>query len=62
MKQIAAVQAMIAYELAKIIYSKVLRPIAVKSIRDSDPKIDDHILQVCDTIFQHGTKPPVHLE
>lgn len=44
----------VAYEIVKMLYKEVLREAAIKSVKDSETKIDDFLLQVCDIVFCYG--------
>lgn len=45
-------QMMILLEVCKLLYNEVLREAAEKSVKDSETKIDDYLLKLCDTVFE----------
>lgn len=48
----------VAYEIVKMLYREVLREAAAKSVQDSETKIDDFLLKVCDVMFGHDENKP----
>ena len=45
------VKATAILEIAKLLYKSILRPVVENSIEDSETKVDDFILKLCDLLF-----------
>lgn len=45
---------MIIWQIAGMIYSKILRDLLVKAVSDPDEEWDDVVLKIVDDIFNYG--------
>lgn len=44
------------WNLAKMAYGTILRPLVLKAIDDPDSEIDDIVMSILDRIFDYGGK------
>ena len=44
------------FEIGKLLYKRVLRPLIIDKVKESETTIDDIVLKICDVVFGYVGK------